>query len=551
MPKDIPIPYEGETQPEFAMRFHAAMMDEMPDAEERSRYCFRQWRDVMGEDAETKICRERFPASQFDERRDIAIFDEHETPREKYGRDDLVAIIANQNKRIRSKVFCPLSDGHTSDQPGDKEPAVLGFCGPAMLGMTADVNGGPDKYSIWHTEYHMKEAAPVLAQKRGRSIETWRIDAKGQFVPIKKRFFSPVAALGSTLPRLDLPSAKYSRDHFSGDSLERYAMPGATNMFAPDEVKVGKGMRLDYGNDPDVLGDAADQDDPMQQPDRDNMDHSEPDGDESFPLGNDIKQVLEAVFAAIEASKSSGDDREIVRAVLTGLTNTDLWQKKLAELEQEGITGSSVPSIPIPIEPTMPQPGTTPGGMNMPGAGQQAGAAPGAPSAFGASKPQPQPPQDKGSKPMSEEKPKYSNSASALQALTDAQSEIALLKSAVHELSTQLAAERETRVEYSRRNTLQTLATEYEKVDVDKLLAKCKGLSDADFSERITEIKECYSRKPEAVRDYASMAQAGYEAPAPEAAKEADLAAAVVKYALANQLNDYNVARERYLAQSK
>jgi hypothetical protein len=536
MPKDIPIPVEGETQPEFAMRFHAAMMDEMPDAEDRSRYCFRQWRDVMGDDPETKICRDRFPASQFDERRDIAIFDEHETPREKYGRDDLVAIIANQNKRIRSKVFCPLSDGHTSDQPGDKEPAVLGFCGPAMLGMTADVNGGPDKYSIWHTEYHMKEAAPVLAQKRGRSIETWRIDARGQFVPIKKRFFSPVAALGSTLPRLDLPSAKYSRDNFAGDSLERYAMPGPTNMSAPDEVKVGKGMRLDYGDEPTL-----DQDDMVQdEPDQDDMEHSEPDGDEAFPLGKDIKQVLEAVFAAIEASKSSGDDREIVRAVLTGLTNTDLWQKKLAELEQEGITGSSVPSIPIPIEPTMPQPGTTPGGMNMPGAGQQAGAAPGAPSAFGASKPQPPKPQDKGSKPMSEEKPKYSNSASALQALTDAHAKIELLETAMKDMADQLTAEREHRVEYSRRNTLNTLATEYEKVDVDKLLAKCKGLSDADFSERVAEIKECYSRKPEAVRDYTSIAHV------PDAKAEKDeysRAQAVMAYAEQHKC-DYFTARK-------
>lgn len=542
MPKDIPIPYEGETQPEFAMRFHAATMDDMPDAEERSRYCFRVWRDVMGEDPETAICRERFPASQFDLRRDIAIFDEHETPREKYGRDDLVAIIQNQNKRIKSKVFCPLSDGHTSDQPNDKEPAVLGYCGPARLGMTADVNGGPDKFAIFHDEYHMKSAAPVLAQKRGRSIETWRIDAKGQFVPIKKRFFSPVAALGSTLPRLDLPSAKYSRDHFAGESIERYAMPGDSNMFAPEEVKVGKGMRLDYGNEPDG-------DEMGGMPDQDGMPHDEPDGDEDFPLGHEIKQLLDAFFSAVKESGEVQDDRKFVHAAMTAITNTDLWQRKLAELEQEGITGSSAPSIPIPIEPMMPQPGTTPGGMNMPGAGQQAGAAPGAPSAFGASDSQPPKPQDKGSKPMSEEKPKYSNSQSALDALTAANQKIELLEGALKELSNKLESEREVRIEYSRRNTLEGLAHEFERVDVDKLLAKCKGLSDADFAEKVTEIKECYSRKPEAVRDFCGIA--GIDKPAPEAKQEADLADAVVKYALANQIHDYKVARERYLAQSK
>ena len=149
---------------------------------------------------------------------------------------------------------------------------------------------------------------------------------------------------------------------------------------------------------------------------------------------------------------------------------------------------------------------------------------------------------------MSEEKPKYSNSASALQALTDAHSEIALLKTAVSELSTQLAAERENRVEYSRRTTLSTLAQEYEKVDVDKLLAKCKGLSDSDFADRVTEIKECYSRKPEAVRDFAGMAHGSVDVASSK--DEAVTVENIVKYALAHQL-DYMTARERYVAQSK
>ena len=83
---------------------------------------------------------------------------------------------------------------------------------------------------------------------------------------------------------------------------------------------------------------------------------------------------------------------------------------------------------------------------------------------------------------------------------------------------------------------------------MDKLLAKCKGLSDADFSERVTEIKECYSRKPEAVRDFAGLAHGSGEAPS--AKDEALTVDNIVKYALANQL-DYTTARERYIAQSK
>ncbi len=141
---------------------------------------------------------------------------------------------------------------------------------------------------------------------------------------------------------------------------------------------------------------------------------------------------------------------------------------------------------------------------------------------------------------MSEEKPKYSNSASALEALTAAHSKIELLEGAVKDLATQLATERENRVEYSRRNTLQTLAQEYEKVDVDKLLAKCKGLSDADFSERVTEIKECYSRKPEAVRDFSGMAQI------PENKAEKDeysRAQAIIAYAEQHKC-DYFTARK-------
>lgn len=474
MPVDLPIPEDGESQPDFAVRWHAATADIYPDAEERSRYCFRQWRDVRGEDQETTLCRSRFPASDYDERRDIAIFDEHATNRERYQRQDLVAILENQNSRIRKNIIAPLSDGHTSDNPRDPQPEVLGFCGPLRLGQVNGLDGQP-KWALYQDEYHMKDKAPLLKARLGRSIEMWRVDANGNPLPISKRYFYPVAALGSEQPRLDLPAARYSRKEQAeeGDYV-RYAMPGGSNTFAP-----GGGF-MKYG-DQQGMGDV--------------------------PLTDDLKQVVQAVLRAI--------------------TQSDVWQHAQAMAEQQASMGSPSPAIPKELPPLMPQ-------QETPGAGAMAGAAPGpsgAPDAFGANQPANQP---QGGKPMSgEDKSQYSASASALEALQAIKAENEILKQAVKDLTATVESERSHRIQYSRRNELQALANEFE-LDVEEEMTLAGSVADDAWQARIGQIKKRYQRRPETARDFTGIAGVG----SPKTPEAGDLTStdidAVVKYARIN-----------------
>lgn len=495
MPVDLPIPEDGESQADFAVRWHEATADTYPDPEERSRYCFRQWRDVRGEDPETLICRERFPSGEYDERRDIAIFDEHNTNRERYQRTDLVAIMNNQNTRIRQNKICaPLSDGHTSDNPRDPQPEVLGYCGPLRLGQIAGLDGSP-KWALYQDEYHMKDKAPALKARLGRSIEMWRVDANGKPLPINKRYFYPIAALGSEQPRLDLPAARYSRYQGAeeGDFV-RYAMCGGSNTFTPND----QGGFMKYG-DQQGMGDV--------------------------PLTDDLKQVVQAVLQAI--------------------TQSDVWQHAQAMAEQQASMGSPSPAIPKELPPLM----SSQPGQGTPGAGAMAGAAPGpfgAPDAFGANQPANQP---QGGKPMSEQdKSQYSASASALEALNAVKAENEILKQAVTDLTAKIEAERTHRIQYARRNELQTLANEYE-LDVEKELTRAGIASDEVWADRVATIKECYRRRPETARDFSAVAGVGTpKMPEGELGRE-DIDA-VVKYARVNGVS-FDAALDVFKANKK
>lgn len=529
MTLELPIPEEGESQPEFAIRFHTTVGTALP-TDERNAQCFRVWRDVHGPTPEDEIAEKAFPADKYRRVRDVAIFDEHETPRDKYRRDDLVGILNKQNSRIRNRsIFCPISDGHTSDDVDAPEPTTLGYMGALKLGMVGNEN---PTWCLFADEYHHLESVPVLDRKRGRSVETYRFDGKQKFIPPNQRYFYPVAALGSTEPRLQLPPARYQADR---TDIERYMMPGGSNSFIPGDVKPKASGLQKYG---------------------------EPDGDEDD-------------FDSDPLAGLGGSDRQIVQAILKALMESDVVQEQIAKAEMQNGMGSVGPRIPNVINPAqagqqpgMPgapgQPGQVPGQQQMPGqmppgqpqkpnpmnpaSGQQAGAAQMPGTQMNGQ------PNKMGDKGMSDDKAKYSSTASAAEAVEAANARIAQLEETLKTVADQLAEERSARVTGERYSRLATLAGEFA-LDMEKEKARAAKMTPEQFEDHVGTIKECYRRKAEGVRDFSALAGGGDQRydEAPEAEVE-DLPEAdvneIVKYAAKHTLG-YAQAKERYMAERK
>lgn len=147
-----------------------------------------------------------------------------------------------------------------------------------------------------------------------------------------------------------------------------------------------------------------------------------------------------------------------------------------------------------------------------------------------------------------EDKSQYSASASALDALQAVKAENEILKQAVTDLTAKIEAERTHRIQYARRNELQTLANEYE-LDVEKELTRAGNASDEVWADRVATIKECYRRRPETARDFSAVAGVGTpKMPEGELGRE-DIDA-VVKYARVNGVS-FDAALDVFKANKK
>lgn len=237
-------PAKNESEFDFTKRAHAELRSKVPDYAERNSLVWDLW-DKYGVpsrfDAIVKRC---LPSDRYVPLEGATCyFREHESqgpdgkPR-KYGFDELKQIAANCNEDIlEHSQLAAISKGHTSDNPNDAEPPVLGFTPRFRMGMV-----GLEKplWAIFGNEYVKKDKAGELAELPGRSVELLTERSSG-----RKRFF-PIAALGSTAPRLSMPG-RYS----SNEVAEKYSfatagamMPGASNTSLPSDKFSGEGSML-------------------------------------------------------------------------------------------------------------------------------------------------------------------------------------------------------------------------------------------------------------------------------------------------------------------
>lgn len=261
--RQIVRPLPGDTQPNFAIRFHSSMLRLIPSTSERQRLCQQIWRaSENGDHTVEDMVAERWPDSA-QTVRDVCEFGEHtlKLPNrvEKYDARVLSSIVQNCNSRIRdSHDYACLCDDHTPPdealQAGAKSPAVLGHIGPFFLGMIGE---DQPRWAIFGDEHWLPTAFPQRAQYARRSAELFRFDERGQWIDTANRFIDPVAALGSKTPALNLGTVKYAagaigsrRVCYSGDAL-----PSSTNCFVAGDDTTGKKAKYD---DQNVGGNAMD-----------------------------------------------------------------------------------------------------------------------------------------------------------------------------------------------------------------------------------------------------------------------------------------------------
>ena len=501
------VPKDGESQPDFAIRFHQSLMTEIPNTSERNQKCFEAWRSHVGDEPEVAEARRYHKSSEFLERRDIPVFEEHEIPARKtcdgrtipavkYDRKALASICKNMNEQIADVgKFCPITNGHTSDNRTDPEPEVLGYTGAYRLGM---IGNKKPRYAIFTDEYHRKDRDELLRGRRGRSVEVLPLP------DVHKRSFYPIAALGADEPRLNLPPARYfNRPSEHGDiEVERYMMiaPGGNNTFVP-------------GDDRDKYGD-----------------------EEELPSS-------------------------LIKSIMEAFVNSAIGQYITAKMEEDGKAGSPNPLVhqapemaDMPIEdggqPGMP--GADPMGQPQPGgspldAGSDMGA--GAPNSMMPPKPDAggppnKPPFDKGSNPMADEKEQYSKSA-GLQAL----------EARIIALEAENAGMKAKLIGSERYSKLAKLKSDGYEFDVQCELGRVSTQTDEQFAQHCETIEKYYRKSPAAVADFSAIAGVGKQGELPDVGNGVDeLTAAdvdgVMKYARKHDV-DYVTARERYCAEKK
>lgn len=482
----LPIPDPAESQPEYAIRFHSQMAQAMPRTDERNARMLETW-EKYGNEQERGIADGLFGSDQYEKRKNIAIFAEHETPRgDKYDQAALRSICEKHNYRIRdTNTFSPITDGHTSDDPKHPKPATLGFSGPARLGMIGNEN---PRWAIFADEYQRKDAGEILKDSPGRSVEIWK------HPNMADRFFYPIAALRVDAPRLDLPPARYAKAE-GGDRVlvECYSL---SDTLSKDSFM----MAAPGGNATFIPGGNNDQQQPDQYGDIPRM--SPPEGEELPEDAGKFNDLMDAFmrteFAQMALKLLEKEGQQVASPPISQPPDPaempyDSPHAQNQEPPGAGVSPSPNPAVPPPAPPNAGPPmAAEPPAPPMP------------PGANGGPQNPPMPPgEDERFQMNGTRKDRYS----ALTDTVDAQAEeIKTLRAQVRALAARNAAQ-------DRYSQLNELADEFQ-VDIARELNRTERYSAEQFGQHLEVIRENYSRRPDAgVSDFATLAGAGMKQP--------------------------------------
>jgi len=525
------LPEENETQPQFAIRFHGAMLGEIPDPYARNEACDEAWQAGNGEMIERDQARDHFDPDKYSEARDVVVFCEHSVPDSlsadgstisgTYDSYSLAAMCENMNGRIRDTAqFSPISKGHT--QKGAAEPDLLGFSGAMRLGMIGREN---PKFAVLTDEYRRADRLEDFKGLPGRSPEVWK------YPNMADRFFAPVAALGTTTPRLDLPPAKYSAIDADGHEtpIDRYSRSlddtsfdeieidcymsamGGANSFAPQFGGGGGqfGGSDQYGSDPSGMPDMSE----------------------------------------------AGSQEQFLQNVVDGIMQTQPMQWVMQQMAQSGDSGMASPAVQQPVDPVAQLPGQAaqpgppemgapppPGGEAMP---PDAGGPPPADGMPPAAEQAPSFPGGPDDQDPSQQRPEQGMYSMPTEQYAKPHERIEFLEAQNQNLHERIAELEGSgrRERYSRELDVLSQTHVFNR---DSELDGLCAMSVADADSQLTRIKDNYSRNLTGIGDFNTHRPDGQAAAQDSAGDlDEDTAEAVAKYAMENDL-DYSTAREQY-----
>lgn len=246
--KTAPVPDQDESFERYTVRAHKALLAEIPDPDERNSIVWDGWREHRGAHPGEEVAAKTFDPAKFVRSDNHCEFREHETvgrdgKPKKYTVDELSRIVRQHNHEITEhKAFPALAEHHTPDEPGGKEPAVVGQIGPFRLGM---IGVEEPMWAVFGDEHHRRDSLDLLSRKPYRSPEVFNFKGKAKDGGDLIRFH-PIAAVGAQAPRLTMP-AKFTEpttfrvvETDSGEAEkyvaaavdwvrpEKYAAPGAS-----------------------------------------------------------------------------------------------------------------------------------------------------------------------------------------------------------------------------------------------------------------------------------------------------------------------------------
>lgn len=212
----------------------------VPEPSERNQIVWDAWDASFG-DADRDRSETIFPPEQFEQRRNVCLWHEHETvTRDPHTGEDVIkrndierikSIVRENNLRISdTDAYSAIVDKHTlpSGKRDPIPPRTIGFVGPFRIGMIGRIT---PKFALFGDEHRRRDEAHTFRDRPRRSVEVLTLRANG------RSYIDPVAAL-SEAPRLPLP-VQYGAEADPEGIRERYeavaAFPGG-NTFLPGGI---------------------------------------------------------------------------------------------------------------------------------------------------------------------------------------------------------------------------------------------------------------------------------------------------------------------------
>ena len=269
-------------------------------------------------------------------------------------RNRLTKMAASQNKRIEGRnAATPVIVGHTKDGvPENQQPEIVG------VATRFRVDNLPDgTAAIFARPWAQPGQAKTFRENFRRSVELW----------LDPDAIDPIAILGPTTPRRDLPDHLFSRaETTTSGSVVRFSRTSELGrqplLFEMREVMAAKTKPVRFEADED---EEKKDGPPKEEGEGEDKKPAPPEGDSPVAPEGEADAGGDGGDPEFDAKLAQSDTLKQIMALLTGIQGeVQKMSPVFAALEQEAMGGGAggPPGAPPMGDPGMPPGGAAPGG---------------------------------------------------------------------------------------------------------------------------------------------------------------------------------------------